>query len=127
MGRISSKSRFLARVLESRYWKESEARAVLAAWARTGESAAVFAGHYGLAPSRLLRWKARLSLSGREPVFHPVKLIEAGVGLRSGMAEAEATGTLELVLGGGRRILVRRGFDPEALAELVRAVESWEC
>jgi hypothetical protein len=127
MSTRSSKSRALARALESRYWKEPEARAVLAAWAQSGESAAVFARRHGLAPSRLLRWKAWLSSSGQRPVFHPVKVIGVVGGT---LSDAGATGTgdpLELVLIGGRRIAVRRGFDPLVLAELVRAVESWEC
>jgi hypothetical protein len=68
-----------------------------------------------------------MSSSDRRPVFHPVKVIGTGSGSLGGAAAAETGGALELVVGGERRILVRRGFDPEVLAELVRAVESWEC
>ncbi len=125
MKRRSDASPALTRALESRYWKEPEARAVLAAWARTGEPAAVFAHRHGLAPGRLLRWKTRLSSSARKPVFHPVRVIAAERGADT--AGREAMATMELIVGGGRRILIRRGFDPALLAELVRAVESLEC
>jgi hypothetical protein len=119
-------SRSLAKVLASQYWREEDAREILAAWDRSGGSARSFAQLHGLSPVRLLRWKARLASSAGQPVFHRVKVIAAG-GLHGGEADGGGTGALELIIGGGRRIVVRRGFDPEVLAELVRAVESWEC
>lgn len=123
---ISEDSRSLAKVLESRYWKEEDARALLDVWARSGESVSVFARRHGLAPHRLLRWKQRLSGSERQPVFHPVKVIAADGAHRTDV-ESGSTVALELIVGPRRRIVVRRGFDPEVLAELVRTVESWEC
>jgi hypothetical protein len=119
-------SRSLAKVLRSRYWKEEDAREVLAAWSRSGGSALAFARGHGLSPVRLLRWKTRLSATAGRPLFHPVKVI-ATDGVHGVDTNARPTGSVELVVRSERRILVRRGFDPEVLAELVRAVESWEC
>jgi len=116
----------LAKVLESRYWKEEDARQILAAWARTGESARSFARRYGLSPARILRWKARLSTRVRPPVFHPVKVV-ASAGHDGVEASTGATGALELIVSGRCRIVVRRGFDAEVLAELLQVVESWGC
>lgn len=123
----SNEIRSLGKVLGSRYWREDDAREVLAAWDRSKESAAAFARRQGLSPARLLRWKSRVSSGKRKPVFHPVKVIGTARSPQAVTAEVETTGTLELVVGGKRRIVIRRGFDPEVLAELVRAVESWEC
>lgn len=117
----------LARALESRYWSEVEAREVLSAWERSGEPASVFARRHGLSPHRLLRWKNRRRGSARRsrPAFHPVQVVEAEGPTRSvGSGES---GTLELIVDGSRRIVVRRGFDPEVLWELLRVLESRSC
>jgi hypothetical protein len=36
-------------------------------------------------------------------------------------------GQLELIVGSSGRILIRRGFDPELLLELVRVLEAGSC
>lgn len=123
----STKSRSLTRALESRYWGDTEAREVLAAWERSGEPASVFARRHGLSPYRLLRWKGRLRDSGRRsrPVFHPVRVVDSGVPTPT--LGTEGAGALELIVGGSLRIVIRRGFDPDVLLELVRVMESRSC
>ena len=46
-----------------RSWTADEAREVLAAWAKSGESCAAFARRRGLVPQRLLWWRQRLAAS----------------------------------------------------------------
>lgn len=129
MRRTSKQVRPLAEALESRYWSEREAGAVLTAWHRSGESATAFARRQGLVPSRLLRWEARLSGKRREgqPHFHPVEVVPTrSTGHPAEVAPAHDD-KLELVVCASRRILIRRGFDPELLLELVRVLEAGSC
>ena len=129
MRRSSKQSRPLAAALQSRYWSEREAGAVLAAWHRSGESATAFARRHGLVPSRLLRWETRLSGKRGEaqPLFHPVEVVPTRSRAHPGDAESAPDGKLELMVGASRRILLRRGFDRELLWELVRVLEAESC
>lgn len=118
--RENGTTRALATLVASRYWRARDAEQVLAAWRRSGQSAATFARQQGLNHSRLLRWRERLGPSA--PVFHPVRVVK-----RVGTIATPAPAPLELELKGGRRIRVPAGFDPEQLEALVRTVESWGC
>jgi len=111
----------LAALLASRYWHTAEAERVLEAWRQSGQSGAAFARRHGLSVRRLLRWRDRLQPSPA-PVFHPVRVVQAGEPIGT-----PGTAALELELRGGRRIRVHRGFDPELLEVLVRTVEGWGC
>jgi hypothetical protein len=53
------------------------------------------------------------------PAFLPVRFAEVAVPRR----EPEAPIAIEVVLGGGRRIVVGPGFDPETLRRVVAALE----
>ena len=110
----------LSLLVASRYWRAAEAARVLEAWRRSGQSGAAFAREHGVCVRRLLRWRDRLEASNA-PVFHPVRVIERAAPF------AEIATVLELELRGGRRIRVVRGFDPELLEALVRAVEGFAC
>jgi hypothetical protein len=110
-------------VLARGYWRAKEAERVLEAWRQSGLALSVFARRHGLNRSRLMRWKG--VLEGQEPqaalVFHPIRVM-------GGKNEEVARGeSLELILRGGRRVSVRRGFDAEVLEELVRVLESFPC
>jgi len=105
----------------SRYWRAAEAERVLEAWRRSDKSGAAFARRHGLSVRRLLRWREQLN-APTAPVFHPVRVIE-----RAESPGSAGMATLELELGGGRRIRVHPGFDPELLERLARTVESWGC
>lgn len=106
-----------------RYWRAEDAALVVAAWRRSGESLAAFSQAHGLCPGRLRRWEARLQEPGTLPTFYPVRVVEGG---REGGDSGEGS-RLELVLRGGRRVVVSRGFDRELLEEVVRVVEGWSC
>lgn len=67
-----------------RQWKEPEAREALAAWARSGLSAAAFCAREGYSDSRLRYWSERLGKRSATPrpsvSFVPVTLAESAVG-----------------------------------------------
>lgn len=110
--------------LEKPYWRADDAQEVLTLWRRSGTSLAGFAREYGLCPNRLARWRDRLQSEPPVPRFHPVRLVEAA-GTRP--LSDRTGGEIEIVLGGARRVVVRPGFDPAVLAEVVRVLETIAC
>ena len=54
------------------------------------------------------------------PAFLPVRLVEA----TAPPPEAKSHAAIEVILGGGRRILVGPGFDPQTLRQVVAALEA---
>ena len=117
---IRTKHVVLAKSIQSNYWRESDAMAVLSSWRESGLSLRVYARRHGLSLSRLVRWKARLSAGSWTVGFHRVEVVQPP-------ALAPAGTGVEVVLRGGRRVRVRRGFDPSLLEAVARAVESWPC
>lgn len=122
MARRHEESVELDQALQTSYWREAEARAVLRALTESGVSLPSFAARHGIEPGRLRRWEKRL---GREPkfTFHPVEVVDGAPEARaeiSGQSEV-----LELVLRGGRRVVVGAEFDADFLRRLVATVESW--
>ena len=112
-------------VAERRYWRESEARVLLEAWRRSGETVGRFARRHGLEPRRLTRWVRRLDRAAGEAVrFHPVRL----VGHR---AEPERTGSgvpIEIELAHGQRVRVPRGFEADELRRVLAVLgEAAKC
>lgn len=108
-------------VLRAPYWRQAEAEQALAAWAASGLSLRAFSRRHKTSLWRLKRWQRRLG-SEAWPVFHRVQIVEGAE-----RQPARDAAEVELVLAGGRRVAVRSGFDPRALEELVRVVESWSC
>lgn len=114
----------LQSALKRAYWRAADAEVVLEAWRRSGRSMAAFAREHDLVRGRLARWQRELKTRPRESqavAFHPVRVVMPADGQR------EVEHTIELVLAGGHRVAIRRGFDAEVLEELVRVVESWPC
>ena len=111
----------LVPVAENTYWREHDAELILAAWAQTGLTLSAFARQCGLSVSRLRRWKTRLE-AGDGPRFHPVELLDVHKG-RPTMSDPENVG-IEVIVGTGRRLVVRRGFDRGLLLELIETLES---
>lgn len=112
-----------AAVFRKAYWRAEDAREVLAEWRRSGVTLTEFARREGLSRNRLAWWRARLGVE-RAPRFHRIELIHAPTTAGVGGSSGEA---IEILVGGGRRVAVRRGFDPDLLAEVLRVLESRGC
>jgi hypothetical protein len=113
--------------LASRYWRRKDASEVVAAWARSGMSMTAFARHFGICVQRLRRWKQRLAAAPLEDRaatlssgFHPVQVVGNEVDSTRGSG-------LELVVRGGRRIVVTNGFSEHELERLVLVTERLSC
>jgi len=113
-------------------WNAEQAQQVLERQAREGGSLAAFAEREGLDVKRLGRWRRRLGWAASEKpespaaLFVPVRLAEAEPlaaqpSVRQGAAEA--SGMLEVVVAGERRIRVPANFDEATLCRLVQALE----
>ena len=90
------------------YWREEDARAVVAAWRASGESVSAFARHHRVQPRRLARWIRRLETA--TPLhFHPVRVAGAIDNAPS------RTPAIEIELPSGERIRLPRGFDVDDL------------
>jgi transposase-like protein len=112
----------LARAAASSYWSESEAQEVLEAYEESGLTVAEFARLHGLGPQRLRGWKKRRAEEvSPAAAFVPVHV--AAPPSREAREVAPGTASMEVVLARGRRIRVEPGFEEEALARLVRALE----
>jgi hypothetical protein len=120
MTRKQTQSR-LAPILKRQYWHAADAALVVSAWQESGSSMSAFARRQGLDPRRLMRWRRRLATQSVVR-FHPVQVVSASSG-----APAPDSGGVEIVLHGGRRVAVRRGFDALLLEQVVRAAETWSC
>lgn len=89
------------------YWREDEARAVVAAWRASGESLSAFARRRGVERRRIARWLGRLETAPAMQ-FHPVRV--------AGIVDATASpAAIEIELPSGERIRLRRGFDADDL------------
>ncbi len=111
----------LARAAASNYWTEAEAQEVLEACEASGLSVAEFARRHGLGAQRLRWWKKRRAEeTGPSLSFVPV---HAAAPASPEAQRAAGTASMEVVLTRGRRIRVEPGFDAQALARLVRALE----
>jgi transposase-like protein len=93
----------------------------------SGLSVVAFCRERGIAASSLFAWRRRL-LRGPE-MFKPVTLAAEPRRGRSdeesanGATEAADTTCVELCLPGERRLIVRRGFDRQLLAEVIHTLE----
>jgi hypothetical protein len=97
-----------------RQWTEGEARAVLTALARSGESAAAFARSRGFSTQRIDYWKRRLGVTSAVPAFVPVRLPVVA-------ASAIGPATIEIVYG-DVTVRVREDLDVEHVARIVEAL-----
>ena len=117
-----------------RYWRESDARVVVDAWRRSGQTLGDFATGLHVPRQRVARWAGRLDESapgeraghedggdsGRacpaEVGFHPVRMVADD--RRPGRRKA-----IEVVLGRGLRVRVPEGFASEELARVLAVLE----
>jgi transposase-like protein len=97
-------------VASSVYWREEDARAVVAAWRASGESVSAFARRHGVERRRVARWIRRLEAMAA-PHFHPVRV--------TGAVDPEPlAAAIEIELASGERIRLPPGFDADDLRRL---------
>jgi len=103
-------------------WSEHEARGVLSAWRKSGQSIERFAKERGIVPQRVRWWKHKLEGASTALVrsqsslaLLPVQVTESSPAKRG---EAVA-----VYLRSGHIIKVGRGFDEEAFARAVAVLE----
>jgi hypothetical protein len=98
------------------YWREEDARAVVAAWRASGESVSAFARRHGVQARRIGRWKRRLETAA--PLqFHPVTVTGA-------VPSSPAAMSIEIELPCGVHIRVPPRFDAEDLRRVVSVLEA---
>lgn len=105
------------------YWREGEARVVVEAWQRSGESLAAFARSHGIGRRRLERWARRLGGPDGSIRFHRVRLVE-----RRPTSDAVHDGgaPIEIEWAPGRRVRVFPGFSAEDLGRVLEVLEGRE-
>ena len=108
---------------ENPYWRQPDAELVLSLWQDSGQSLSAFGRQFGISVQKLRRWRRRLR-DRQLPRLYPVELVSAPA---AGWSSDVAGGELEVVLRGGRRVVVRSGFDEALLAQVAQVVESWAC
>ncbi len=87
-------------------------RATVARWQRSGMSAASFCRREGIQARRLSYWKRVLGVAAPRrrvvvrPRLTPVQVVDLGLA---------AAGSIEVVLAGGERLVVREGVSPDLL------------
>ena len=104
-------------IIQKRRWGQGEAGRVVSAYRASGKSLLSFAREYGVQPSRLWRWSARLQGESQGGMrFHPVRLV--------GREQLPPKpGTIEVVLGKGRGVCVPRGLVAEDLVRVREVLE----
>ena len=93
-------------------------RTMVERWHRSGLSAAGFCRREGIQPRRLSYWKhvvgVKVAARGvRRARLAPVQVVDLGLA---------ATAGIEVVLGGGERLVVREGVPPGLLREVLAAL-----
>jgi len=98
------------RIARRRYWREADARAVVAGWRESGRSLSSYCSQIGVKRERVSRWAARLEAGRSEVRFHPVAVVERTT------SDGEA---IELELSGGERLRLPAGFEAEDLRRIL--------
>jgi transposase-like protein len=105
-------------------WSEHEARAVIAAWRRSGLSVEKFAEQRGLVPQRIYWWRKKLEQPTKALVKAESALALLPVQVSKPAAPSRARGEPVMVmLRSGHVIKVGRGFDEEAFARAMAILE----
>jgi transposase len=105
-----------------RRWSEEE-KASIVAEAETCPNISALARRHGLKPSLLFRWRREQrdaeTTTAKPPVFVPVALPAL---LPPAVLPAKS-GTIEILIAGGRTVRVGGDVDTEALVRIIRALE----
>src|SRR5690242_14696132 len=104
-------------------WSEHEARGVLNAWRKSGQSIERFAKERGLVPQRIRWWRNKLEGNGTALVRSesPLALLPVQV---TETAPAKRGEPVAVYLRSGHIVKVGRGFDEEAFARVVARTTS---
>lgn len=95
-------------------WTEIEARGVIAAWRKTGQSITDFANERGIVPQRMYWWRKRLEDEEAEAdADDELKLLPVRV------TEQKRGEPVTVLLRTGHMLKVGRGFDEEAFARVL--------
>jgi transposase-like protein len=105
------KSRRVARYAKHQRWSAEDARAVLAALAKSGLSLAAFARDTGISEQRLYFWRNRLE-AGADAAPPPFVEVRHG-----------GTEVVEIALRSGRSVRVPAAIDGAVLRRLIDALE----
>ena len=120
---VEGKEATVVETAARQHWRKDDARLVLDAWRRSGQTMSAFARLYGIQYERLARWKRRLrgepnGEPGEAVRFHPVRVRPVA------RQSHDSVDRIELVLSKGRSIRVPHGFDAEDLRRLLAVVEA---
>lgn len=114
---MAHKRAAVERVAARRYWRAADARVMVEAWQRSGESLSGFARRYRVHGKRISRWARQLAPAPRGPLtFHPARLVDGPGRGQPGRA------AIEVVLPDGRSVRVPPGFAPDDLHQVLRVL-----
>jgi hypothetical protein len=114
----------LAAVARRAYWREHDARPVVTAWRRSGESLSQFAARLGVDRRRLSRWAVRLERPTSGAMrFVPVRVSAEHTDARRG----DVAGGIEIAWRDGRRIRVAPGFATDDLRRVLSVLDEGPC
>lgn len=99
------------------FWRE-----VVAEWRRSGLSMAAFCRERELVPTTFYTWRRRVEPANGDEAFVPVHVVAS-----SGPDDERCEPSLEVVVAGGRRVMVREDFDSETLQRVIMALETLPC
>jgi transposase-like protein len=99
-------------------WTADDAREVVAALHRSGQSVSVFAAAHGLDPQRVYLWRRRLGASAELSTFRELVVQPA----RTQHESVEGSAAFELVLTAGQVLRVPVSFEAAALARLLEVL-----
>jgi hypothetical protein len=102
-------------------WTEIEARGVLEAWKKSGQTLEGFARSRGLVPQRLHWWKQKLGFGTAADKRRAVALLPVRVA--ESRREARRGEPVTVLLRSGHMIKVGRDFDESAFARVVALLE----
>ena len=110
-----------------RFWSSDEKRRMIAESLEAGASVSKVAQRHGVNANLLFTWRrqeARAAASGEAELLKllPVRVADAEAPAAASVAASGPAGRMEIVLGGGERIVVGADVDATALARVVRAL-----
>jgi transposase len=111
-----------------RLWTDEEKRSICFQTTAPGVSVAQVARRYAVNANLIFKWlrdpryapdSAAVPLPAVEPHFLPVEIVAE---VKSPVAVPAADSHIEIELAGGHRMRISGGYDPEALARLIRGL-----